>query len=49
MMNILKLIIRDKASEKVIIRLTSFLCNIAKEVHLLLCKIEGKRSVIILS
>jgi hypothetical protein len=38
MMNIAKLIINDRASAIVIIRLTSFLCNIWKEVHLLLEK-----------
>ncbi len=48
MMNIPKLIIRDKASEIVIIRLTSFLCSLDKEVHLLLCKIEGQALEIIL-
>lgn len=47
MMSIPKLIIKDKASETVIIRLTSFLCNIVKEVHLLL-SIEGQALEIIL-
>jgi len=38
MINIPKLIIKDRASETVIIRLTSFLCSIVKEAHLLLYK-----------
>jgi hypothetical protein len=38
MMSIAKLIIKDMASAIVIIRLTSFLCNIKKEVHLPLPK-----------
>lgn len=49
MTNIPKLIIKDKASEIFIIRLTSFLCNNVKEVHLLLLKDRRASTVIILN